>query len=142
MALMDKFFSHSIFLKSMVNSKIARTRFLWRETPWMKSENVRAIWVHSVDGKISFEFEFNVPVQPNPQQPPATRIQIKDPKIIAILEDKILGFEVSGAYGKGLIVGNVNLTFSDAPKDVLVLADLKEWRDWLENKRLFRPSSL
>lgn len=129
-------------LYGMGFEKIARTRFRWRETPWMKAENVRAIWVHSEDGKISFEFEFNVPVQPNPQHAPATRIQIKDSKIITLLEDKLPSFEVSGAYGKGLIVGNVNLNFSDAKKEVLVLADLKEWRDWLENKRLFHPSSI
>jgi hypothetical protein len=118
---------------------IARSRFLWKKIHWLKVENLAAIWIHSTDGTLSYTYELNEPIKLNPESPFTKIVPIKDLEVIREIESKICDLDVSGAYGKGLIVGELPLRIGDKQKSVFLLSSLKEWRDWLENKRFFKP---
>lgn len=122
----------------MSQEPIARSRFLWKKVHWLKVENVSAIWIHCIDGVLSYDYELNEAIKLNPESTPTKIVPIKDPSIIREIERKMQDLDVSGAYGKGLIVGELPLRIGDKQKLVLLLSTLKEWRDWLENKRFFK----
>jgi hypothetical protein len=117
---------------------IARSRFKWKSVPWMQPEKIRAIWIRSQEGRLSYEYEFTEPIQPRPEMPPSARMPIKDDVLLTEIEKHMLDFDVSGAIGNGLIVGELEVPIGSGHKRVQIRSDLKEWRDWLENKRLFK----
>jgi RNase P/RNase MRP subunit p29 len=118
---------------------IATERFIWKAAPWVNVENFQAIWISCRDGKLKYEIEFIPGIKGNFLNTTTNRMQIKDSQIIDQIEAKIHTFEVSGARGKGIIVGELELILAGKKKRVLMMSTLKDWRDWMENKRLFSP---
>ena len=119
--------------------RVSRTRFKWKSLPWMQPEKIKAVWIYCQEGHLRYELELNETVQLTPEGSPTSRIPIKDDRMLMEIEQNMLTFEVSGAFGRGIIVGNLDLTIGDQKKKLIVLSDLKNWRDWLENKRNFNP---
>lgn len=120
---------------------ISHDRFKWKPVPWTNVDNVLAVWVSSKDGKLTYELELSpgsIPSQ-NKQKISANRVLLKEYKAIIALDSKILSFDVCGARGKGIIVGQIELPIGDKSKSVVVMSTLKDWRDWMENKRFFQP---
>jgi len=122
---------------------ISHDRFKWKPVPWMNVDNILAVWVSSKDGKLSYDLELtagSIPAQ-SKQKIPLNRVPLKEYKAIVALDNKILSFDVCGAKGKGIIVGQIDLPIGDKSKSVVVMSTLKDWRDWMENKRFFQPKS-
>jgi hypothetical protein len=116
---------------------IATERFKWKAAPWVNVENFQAIWISCIDGKLKYELEFIPGIKGTFLSPVTNRMLVKDIQLIAQIEAKMLSFEVSGARGKGIIVGELDLSVSGKKKRILMMSTLKDWRDWMENKRLF-----
>ncbi len=107
----------------------------------MKPENVLSVWVYSYNGDLEFEFEINPDVhlsQPNHAQYSKNKdrpnfVKVSSQKIISILHQNMGKFDVCGAKGKGIIIGEVEIPFGTITKTIMVLSTLNDWKDWLEN---------
>jgi hypothetical protein len=105
----------------------------------MNPTNIKAIWIRCDNGKLSYEFELAPDVDAPDLIPNTNHIPVRDQTIIEQIEAKILDFDVSGARSRGIIVGEFLLQIGSNSEKILVMSTLEEWRDWLENRRLFRP---
>jgi hypothetical protein len=126
----------------MGRENIARERFRWKQnSPWLKAEIIRAIWITSQDGKLSYEFELvsttGAPVE-EAKKLKNNRLPLKDQTIIDLIEAKLPDFDVCGASGRGIIVGEMEIPINEKRIKVLIQTTLKDWRDWLEHKRFFK----
>ena len=120
-------------------NKISRERFKWKEVPWMDPQNLQAVWIKCNEGKVSFELELrpNVPVPPSMAKSAPNRIPLTDKKQIGVMLSKMAEFAVSGARGKGIIVGEIEMPVGTTTVKLIVMSTLKDWRDWDENKQFF-----
>ena len=132
----------------MSRQKIAMARFKWKPAPWMIIENIWSLWIYCKDGILSFEFELDPALEiPATGLPRATHSKnlrspnftaISEQTIISAIKAHILELDVCGARGKGIIVGELTVPVGGKEKKMIVLSTLKDWRDWLQNKRTFR----
>jgi hypothetical protein len=131
----------------MARREIALSRFKWKPAPWMQPENIRAVWIYCDNGALSYEMELDpkVTLPANAiQHAPNSKnlnvpyiIRLTEPKLISAIEAKLPTLDVAGARGRGIIVGEVGISIGNSVKKVLVMSTLKDWRDWMENRRNF-----
>lgn len=121
-----------------MREQIAKDRFIWKKQNWLKPENIKAIWIASKDGKLTFFYEFNTPIQIPNEPGKKDRLIIKDIAVIDSIEKHMLEFNVSGARGRGIIIGELMVPFDNQKIKLIIMSTLKDWRDWQENKRNYK----
>jgi hypothetical protein len=125
----------------MGRQQISLVRFKWKTPAWRSPDKILAIWMYCAKGIPSFEFE----IDPNIQIPESAQdharhsanasrpnfIRITDPRIISSIGDKIASFNVGGAKGRGIIIGELDVPFESHEKRLLVMSTLQDWREWI-----------
>ena len=111
----------------------------------MIPENIQSLWLYSKNGILSFEFELSeeveIPAVGLPRSTNSKNLQnpnftlISDQTTITAIKEHIKELDVCGARGKGIIVGELSVPVGKHDKKMVVLSTLKDWRDWLKNKK-------
>ena len=119
-----------------MRKQISYKRFKWKLVPWMRHENILALWIYCSKGILSFEFEIN-PKIPIPKMTDLHArnsknthlpnfIKINDPQIVSNIGNNIKNFDVKGAIGKGILIGDISI---DSQKEIPVMSTLHDWYD-------------
>ncbi len=131
----------------MPNQKISMTRFKWKIAPWLRLENIEALWIYCHKGILSFEYAINPEVNILPTSVSRALystnlhhpnfIKVSDPKIIASIGKKMKTLDVKGALGKGILLGEMNIEYNSINKTIPIMTTLLDWRDfYLSTKNL------
>jgi hypothetical protein len=123
---------------------ISLTRFKWKPPSWMRPDNILSLWITCKNNVISYEFELNPNLELSDEllirtsrkksQNAPKFIRITDRKIIDTIENNLSKFDVCGAKGRGIIIGEIIIPLADESKKILVLSTLKYWRCGLSDK--------
>lgn len=133
----------------MPRMQISLTRFHWRIPKWQDLKNIKAIWIYSVGGIPSFEFEIDPEIQipenlrqyarnsKNSEMP--NFYIIKDPKVILKIGQIIKNLEVLGARGNAINLGQIELNQNQDKFQIPIYSTLEDWYDFMTNNSEARP---
>ncbi|UYP47846.1 hypothetical protein NEF87_004131 [Candidatus Lokiarchaeum ossiferum] len=123
----------------MSSQKISLKRFKWKIAPWLRPENIYALWLYCKQGILSFEYEINPEIILPKSEVRARNsknldfpnfIKLTDPKIIAMVGNHLKSTTVKGAIGKGIFLGNIEILFENSKKSIPMMSTLIDWREW------------
>ena len=127
----------------MPRTKISLTRFNWKIPKWHDYKNVKAIWIYSLGGLPSFEFEIDpeMAVPKNLRQHARNSknyekpnfMFIKDPKVISKIGQIIKNLDIQGARGKSIYLGKIKLEQKDKSYEIPIYSTLEDWYDFKIN---------
>ena len=123
---------------------ISPRRFLWKIKPWMVPQNLKSLWVYcngeelsfelEIDGAIEIKSETDLHVKNSPFSKNPNFVAIQDPSIIQMIKKELPNYEVSGARGRGIIIGEIDFPVGAKTKKLTVLSTLKSWKSYLEDR--------
>ena len=124
----------------MPSQKISLLRFKWKIAPWLRLENIEALWIYCKKGILSFEYEIKPSVIILPTNVSRAKnstnfdhsnfFKVSDPKIIASIGSKMKSLSVRGAIGQGVILGEITVDIKSKKKTLPIMSTLLNWRDW------------
>ncbi len=119
---------------------ISRIRFRWKTEPWKELDNIQSIWIYCQKGILSFELELNPSIQLPTNKTPLIAasihkqsnnyIRVRDPHIISQIGSKVKNLTVKGAIGRGVWLGEVDLSMLDNQKSIPIYSTLHDWQEW------------
>lgn len=127
----------------MPRMKISLTRFKWKSPQWQELQYVQSIWLYSQQGLLSFEMEVDSSIEiPASDQQHARNsknleksnfLLLKNAQIISKIGEKIKKFDIRGAVGKSVLLGEIQVLENKRTYTFPIYSTLHDWYDFISN---------